>query len=127
MSWRASARAFLNRALSICWMKSGSPAAYTARASFTMASRLPSPGGRHRIDMKRSTSGKTVTIYGQTEVTRDLMDARDAAGLPTVFEAENVALSGFDTDKPSVTYVKDGASHSTSCDFIARCDGFQRV
>jgi hypothetical protein len=59
--------------------------------------------------MKRSTSGKTVTIYGQTEVTRDLMDARNAAGLPTVFEAENVELSGFDTDKPSVSYVKDGA------------------
>ena len=84
-------------------------------------------GGRHRIDMKRSTSGKAVTIYGQTEVTRDLMDARDAAGLPTVFEAENVALSGFDTDKPSVSYVKDGASHSISCDFIAGCDGFHGV
>ena len=84
-------------------------------------------GARHRIDMKGSTSGKTVTIYGQTEVTRDLMDARDAAGLPTVFEAENVALSGFDTDKPSVSYVKDSASHSISCDFIAGCDGFHGV
>ncbi len=67
-------------------------------------------GGRHRID-----------------ITRDLMDARDAAGLPTVFEAENVELSGFDTDKPSVSYVKDGASHSISCDFIAGCDGFHGV
>src|SRR5260221_14049217 len=77
--------------------------------------------------MQGSPRGKTVTIYAQPEVTRDLMDARGATGLPTVFEAENVELSGFDTDKPSVSYVKDGASHSISCDFIAGCDGFHGV
>jgi p-hydroxybenzoate 3-monooxygenase len=83
-------------------------------------------GARHRIDMKQAT-GKTVTIYGQTEVTRDLMDARDKAGLTTVYEADNVKPHDFDTDHPRVTYVKDGVSHEIPCDFIAGCDGFHGV
>ncbi|HEV3500550.1 MAG TPA: 4-hydroxybenzoate 3-monooxygenase [Bradyrhizobium sp.] len=83
-------------------------------------------GARHRIDMREAT-GKTVTIYGQTEVTRDLMDARDKARLTTVYEADNVSPHDFDTDRPRVTYVKDGASHEIACDFIAGCDGFHGV
>jgi p-hydroxybenzoate 3-monooxygenase len=83
-------------------------------------------GARHRIDMKQAT-GKVVTIYGQTEVTRDLMDARDRAGLTTVYEADNVKPHDFDTDRPRVTYVKDGVSHEVACDFIAGCDGFHGV
>jgi p-hydroxybenzoate 3-monooxygenase len=83
-------------------------------------------GARHRIDMREAT-GKTVTIYGQTEVTRDLMDARDKAGLTTVYEADNVSPHDFDTDRPRVTYVKDGTSHEIACDFIAGCDGFHGV
>src|SRR5690606_1021986 len=53
-------------------------------------------GERHRIDFRKLV-GKTVMIYGQTEVTRDLMDARSALGLPTVYEALNVAVHDFDT------------------------------
>ena len=81
-------------------------------------------GGTLRIDLKALTGGKQVMVYGQTEVTKDLMEARAAAGLVTVYEAENVALHDFDTTHPSVTYRKNGATHSVQCDFIAGCDGY---
>ena len=85
-------------------------------------------GARHRIDLHALTGGKRVMVYGQTEVTRDLMDARAAAGLPTVYEARDVALHGFDTTTPSVSYTaKDGSSHRIDCDFIAGCDGYHGV
>jgi p-hydroxybenzoate 3-monooxygenase len=83
-------------------------------------------GSRHRIDLKAAT-GKSVTIYGQTEVTLDLMNARSAAGLSTIYEAADVRPHDFDTDHPRVTYVKDGVSHEIACDFIAGCDGFHGV
>ncbi len=84
-------------------------------------------GERHRIDLKAATGGKTVTVYGQTEVTRDLIEARDALGLKTIYEADNVSLHGFDTDKPKLRFVRDGAGHEIECDFIAGCDGFHGV
>jgi len=84
-------------------------------------------GARHRIDFRRLTGGKHVTVYGQTEVTRDLMHARAAAGAKTVYEAEEVSLLGFDTARPQVRYRKDGAAHEIECDFIAGCDGFHGV
>jgi p-hydroxybenzoate 3-monooxygenase len=83
-------------------------------------------GARHRIDMHGLT-GKTVMIYGQTEVTLDLMNARKAAGLASVYEAANVKPHDFDTDHPRVSYVKDGVTHEIACDFIAGCDGFHGV
>ena len=83
-------------------------------------------GARHRIDFERLT-GKHVTVYGQTEVTRDLMHARAAAGLETVYEAGQVTPHGFDGTAPSVSYAKDGAMHTIECDFIAGCDGFHGV
>jgi p-hydroxybenzoate 3-monooxygenase len=83
-------------------------------------------GHRHRIDMKAAT-GKTVMIYGQTEVTLDLMNARKATGRTSVYEATDVTPHDFDTNHPRVTYVKDGATHEISCDFIAGCDGFHGV
>lgn len=84
-------------------------------------------GARHRIDMKQATGGRTVTIYGQTEVTRDLMDARDKTGQKIVYDADNVSLHDFDSHKPLVRYVKDGVSHEIACDFIAGCDGFHGI
>jgi p-hydroxybenzoate 3-monooxygenase len=81
---------------------------------------------RHRIDLKALT-GKQVMVYGQTEVTRDLMDARQAAGLPTVYSAAEVSLHGFDGPNPSVHYVKDGERHEVHADFIVGCDGFHGV
>src|ERR1700709_1860720 len=83
-------------------------------------------GARHRIDMHAAT-GKTVMIYGQTEVTRDLMKARADAGLITVYEAGDVMPHGFDTDKPRVSYNKDRVTHEIACDFIGGCDGFHGV
>ena len=84
-------------------------------------------GKRHRIDLQKLTGGKSVMVYGQTEVTRDLMAARSAVGLPTVYEAQKVAVHDFDGAKPHVTYEKDGATHRLDCDFIAGCDGFHGV
>jgi p-hydroxybenzoate 3-monooxygenase len=66
-------------------------------------------------------------VYGQTELTRDLMDARVRLELPTVYEAQQVAIHDFDSSRPRVTFVKDGAAHALDCDFIAGCDGFHGV
>lgn len=85
-------------------------------------------GTRHRIDFPGLTGGKTVTVYGQTEVTHDLMDARAAAGLATVYAVgDSVSLQGFDGSSPRVRYVKDGQAQEIECDFIAGCDGYHGV
>ena len=82
-------------------------------------------GARHRIDLAALT-GKTVTVYGQTEITRDLMQARAAAGLETIYEAETV--TPFDVrDRPHLSYVEHGERKELACDFIAGCDGFHGV
>src|SRR5947209_2279386 len=75
-------------------------------------------GARHRIDMHKLTGGKQVMVYGQTEVTRDLMDARAASGRSTVYVAHDVRPRGFDRDRPSITYMKDAIAHTLDCDFI---------
>jgi p-hydroxybenzoate 3-monooxygenase len=84
-------------------------------------------GQRHRIDLHKLSGGRCVTVYGQTEVTRDLMAARTAAGLRTVYEADQVSLHDFDGPKPSVRWVKDGQTSQVECDFIAGCDGYHGV
>jgi p-hydroxybenzoate 3-monooxygenase len=84
-------------------------------------------GVRYRIDMQKLTGGKQVMVYGQTELTKDLMDARAAAGLEVVYEARNVSVDDFDSDHPRVRYMKNGAAHYIGCDFIAGCDGFHGV
>jgi p-hydroxybenzoate 3-monooxygenase len=84
-------------------------------------------GARHRIDLHHLTGGKSVTVYGQTEITRDLMAARAAAGLATVYEADQVGLHDFDGETPSVSWVKGGRAERIECDFIAGCDGYHGV
>ncbi len=84
-------------------------------------------GVRHAIDVHGLTGGKVVTAYGQTEVTRDLMDARSAAGLATIYQAANVSVHDFDSSSPRVRYQKDGQNVELECDFIAGCDGFHGV
>src|SRR5690606_36478665 len=79
-------------------------------------------GDRHRIDFA-DLVGRNVTVYGQTEVTRDLMAARQGQ---TIYEADDVALHDFDAH-PYVTYTKDGVSHRIDCDYIAGCDGYHGV
>ena len=82
-------------------------------------------GARHRIDLNGLTGGKSVMVYGQTEVTHDLMDARKAEGLTTIYQTgDSVSLHDFDGDSPKVRYVKDGKAHEIQCDFIAGCDGY---
>ncbi|MBL8327645.1 MAG: 4-hydroxybenzoate 3-monooxygenase [Rubrivivax sp.] len=83
-------------------------------------------GERHRIDLHGLT-GKTIRVYGQTEVTRDLMEQRSRLGARTVYEAESVQLQGFDGSQPQVSYRRDGVQHEIRCDFIAGCDGFHGV
>jgi p-hydroxybenzoate 3-monooxygenase len=84
-------------------------------------------GARHRIDLHGLTGGKNVMVYGQTEVTRDLMHARAATGLTTVYEAEGVSLHGFDGSQPQVRWLKDGKEQTLDCEFIAGCDGYHGV
>ena len=84
-------------------------------------------GQRHRIDLHGLTGGKSVMVYGQTEVTRDLMEVRAAAGLTTLYEATHVQPLDFDGPRPRVRYEKDGQEHEIACDFIAGCDGFHGV
>ncbi|MGB7205089.1 MAG: 4-hydroxybenzoate 3-monooxygenase [Anderseniella sp.] len=83
-------------------------------------------GDRHRIDLKGLTD-KTVTVYGQTEVTRDLIKARLQAGAELVFEAKDVTPVDVTSANPSVRYSVDGKVHELKCDFIAGCDGFHGV
>lgn len=71
--------------------------------------------------------GKTVIVYGQTEVTRDLYDARAAIGAKTIFETDNVEIHGADTDAPYVTFTVGGLEQRIDCDFVAGCDGFHGV
>jgi len=81
---------------------------------------------RQRIDLKKHT-GKVVTVYGQTEVTKDLMDARAATGGNLIYEAENVQIEDLESETPALTFVKDGKQQKLDCDFIAGCDGFRGV
>ena len=83
-------------------------------------------GRRHRLDFG-ALIGAHVTVYGQTEVTRDLMAAREACGATTVYGAADVSLHGFDGDRPTVRYRKDGREHELACDWIAGCDGYHGV
>ena len=84
-------------------------------------------GERHRIDLQGLTGGQQVMVYGQTEVTRDLMEARRSAGLPTVYEAAQVGIHDFDGTRPRITWQQAGQSHELHCDFIAGCDGYHGV
>ncbi|MFT2215288.1 4-hydroxybenzoate 3-monooxygenase [Rhizobium giardinii] len=84
-------------------------------------------GRGHRIDMLNLSGGKRVMVYGQTEVTRDLMDAREATGTITRYEADKVTPREFSGETPYVTYEKDGVTHRIDCDFIAGCDGYHGV
>jgi len=84
-------------------------------------------GRRQRLDLKALTGGKTVMVYGQTEVTRDLMQAREASGAPIIYSASNVQPHELKGEKPYLTYEKDGRVYRVDCDYIAGCDGFHGV
>ena len=84
-------------------------------------------GKRRRINMHELTGGSTVMVYGQTEVTKDLIEARLAAGGNIIFEAKDVNIHDYDGKNPSLSYRHEGREHELSCDFIAGCDGYHGV
>ena len=84
-------------------------------------------GERHHIPMAELTAGRSIVIYGQTEVVKDLIVDRLARGLPLLFEAVNVEVDGFEGDNPVVRFEHDGAEQRIDCEAIAGCDGFHGV
>jgi p-hydroxybenzoate 3-monooxygenase len=84
-------------------------------------------GQVHRLDLAGLSGGKTVMVYGQTEVTKDLIDACEARGMPVRFEATEVALHDLETANPFVTFVHEGQAQRLDCDFVAGCDGFHGI
>ena len=84
-------------------------------------------GERHRIDFATLVPGKHVTVYGQTEVTRDLMEARDLAGAVSIYEAKSVSLHDIEGPSPTVRFEHEGQPRELRCDFIAGCDGSHGV
>lgn len=83
-------------------------------------------GELHRVDLAALTGGKQVTVYGQTEVTKDLMAAREAEQLTSYYEAQNVQVKDFYT-APKVEFEHQGKAFQIQCDFIAGCDGYHGV
>lgn len=84
-------------------------------------------GKETRIDLKGLTGGRNVYCYGQTEITRDLMEARRSAGLTTYYEASNVSPHDLKSDSPRVAFSYGGEDYELRCDYIAGCDGFHGV
>lgn len=84
-------------------------------------------GKRTRIDLKHLTHGKTVMCYGQTEITRDLMQAREQAGFPTYYQVNKVALHDVKSNQPRVSFIYQDEEYEIDCDYIAGCDGFHGV
>lgn len=84
-------------------------------------------GRRVRIALDELTGGKKVMVYGQTEVTRDLMEAREKAGARTIYEAENVQPHDLESDQPYITFEKNGETVRLDCDYLAGCDGYHGV
>jgi p-hydroxybenzoate 3-monooxygenase len=81
----------------------------------------------HHIPMSELTGGRSVVIYGQTEVTKDLIDARVESGAPLLFECEDVRVAGLDADQPVVSYRTAGIDHELRAEFVAGCDGFHGI
>jgi len=85
-------------------------------------------GGRgHRIDFPSLTGGRSITVYGQQEVVKDLIQARLSSNGAIEFDATDVAVHGFESDAPRLSWRRDGREHEFACDFIAGCDGFHGI
>ena len=84
-------------------------------------------GRRHHVDMEELTGGRAITVYGQNEVVKDLIDARAASGRPLHFGASDVAVHDIDREHPRVTFRLGDDEHELTCDFVAGCDGFHGI
>jgi p-hydroxybenzoate 3-monooxygenase len=84
-------------------------------------------GNRHRIDMAGLTGGRGITIYGQNEVVKDLLAARDATGRPLLFEVDDVTIHDLQGRRPEISFTHGGEAQRIQCEFIAGCDGFHGI
>jgi p-hydroxybenzoate 3-monooxygenase len=84
-------------------------------------------GERHHVPMSELTGGRSIVIYGQTEVVKDLIAARLEEELPLLFDVDEVSVHGFEGDEPHVRFEHDGGEHRLDCDVIAGCDGFHGI
>jgi p-hydroxybenzoate 3-monooxygenase len=84
-------------------------------------------GRRHRIDLAGLTGGRTITVYGQHEVIKDMIAARLDAGGPILFEVEEVSVHDLDGERPTIRFRTEGAPRELSCDFVGGCDGFHGI
>ncbi|MGZ8716790.1 MAG: 4-hydroxybenzoate 3-monooxygenase [Gaiellaceae bacterium] len=83
-------------------------------------------GERHHLPMSELT-GRSIVIYGQTEIVKDLIAARLESGLPLLFEVDGVSVHELESDRPLIRYSHDGAAHELECDVVAGCDGFHGI
>ena len=81
-------------------------------------------GRRRRIDFADLTEGRSITVYGQQEVVKDLISARLNTGGKLLFDAEGIGLHDLDTETPKIRFEKDGETEELTCDYVAGCDGF---
>ena len=84
-------------------------------------------GERHYVPLTELSGGKSIVIYGQTEVVKDLVAARLESGLPLLFEVEDVRVDAIETERPRIRLRHDGVAHELECDVVAGCDGFHGV
>ena len=81
----------------------------------------------HRIDLAELTAGRSISVYGQNELVKDLIEARVASAAPLYFAVDEVSIEGIDSDTPRIRFLHDDAQHRVDCDFIAGCDGFHGI
>jgi p-hydroxybenzoate 3-monooxygenase len=84
-------------------------------------------GERHYVPLTELSGGRSIVIYGQTEVVKDLVAARLESGLPLLFEADGVGVHELDTERPRIRFVHEGVAQELECDVVAGCDGFHGV
>src|SRR6266545_16637 len=84
-------------------------------------------GERHYVPLSELSGGRSIVIYGQTEVVKDLVAARLDSGLPLLFEVEDVRVHELDSERPRIAFTREGAANELECDVVAGCDGFHGV
>jgi p-hydroxybenzoate 3-monooxygenase len=84
-------------------------------------------GERHHVPLSDLAGGRSIMVYGQTEVVKDLIAARVESGLPLLFEVDGVSVHDIDTERPRLRYTHEGVEHELECDVIAGCDGFHGI
>lgn len=84
-------------------------------------------GESHYVDVKELTGGQVVTVYGQRHITRDMIEARETAVLPLLFEATATKIDGLDDDQAKIHFTHNGEAKMLACDFVVGCDGFHGI